>query len=443
VEVIIGNPPFLGGKRLRTGLGDAYVEALFHLYEGRVPPEADLVTYWFEKARGLVESKRAKRVGLLATQSIRAGVNLKALQHIKESGDIFMAWSDRPWVLDGAAVRVSMVGFDDGSAREKMLDGVPVKNINADLSGAIDISGARRLAENCEIAFQGPVKVGPFDIDNQTAKAMLVKPNPNGCPNSDVVRPTINGSDITRRSRQKWTIDFGELDEQSAALYEAPFEYVNANVRLVRERNRDRQRREAWWRLGRSGGDLKKAKSGKQRIVLTPRVAKHRLFAWADAEAVPDTRVYAFARDDDYFFGVLQSSIHETWSLKSCSWHGVGNDPTYNTSTCFDPFPFPWPPGKEPKDDPRVQDIAHAAKELVKNRDTWLNPPGAPATELKKRTLTNLYNQRPQWLEDAHQALDKAVLAAYGWPEDLSDADILERLLALNRERAGACSVGS
>jgi len=324
-----------------------------------------------------------------------------------------------------------------------MLDGVPVKNINADLSGAIDISGARRLAENCEIAFQGPVKVGPFDIDNQTAKAMLVKPNPNGCPNSDVVRPTINGSDITRRSRQKWTIDFGELDEQSAALYEAPFEYVNANVRLVRERNRDRQRREAWWRLGRSGGDLKKAKSGKQRIVLTPRVAKHRLFAWADAEAVPDTRVYAFARDDDYFFGVLQSSIHETWSLKSCSWHGVGNDPTYNTSTCFDPFPFPWPPGKEPKDDPRVQDIAHAAKELVKNRDTWLNPPGAPATELKKRTLTNLYNQRPQWLEDAHQALDKAVLAAYGWPEDLSDADILERLLALNRERAGACSVGS
>ena len=442
-DFIIGNPPFLGGKRLRTGLGDAYVEALFHLYADRVPPEADLVTYWFEKARGLVESKRAKRVGLLATQSIRAGANLKVLQRIKESGDIFMAWSDRPWVLDGAAVRVSMIGFDDGSERERMLNGVPAKNINADLSAALDFSGARRLPENREIAFQGPVKVGPFDIDDQTAKAMLVKPNPNGRPNSDVIKPTINGSDITRRSRQEWTIDFGELDEQSAALYEAPFEYVKANVKPVRERNRDRQRREAWWRLGRSGGDLKKAKSGKQRIVLTPRVAKHRLFTWADAETVPDTRVYAFARDDDYFFGVLQSRVHEIWSLKTCSWHGVGNDPTYNTRTCFDPFPFPWPPGKEPKDDQRVGTIADAAKKLVEKRDAWLNPAGASAAELKKRTLTNLYNQRPQWLEDAHRALDKAVLAAYGWPEGLSDIDILERLLALNRERAGASGVGS
>jgi type II restriction/modification system DNA methylase subunit YeeA len=167
------------------------------------------------------------------------------------------------------------------------------------------------------------------------------------------------------------------------------------------------------------------------------------LFTWADAEAVPDTRVYAFARDDDYFFGVLQSGVHEIWSLKTCSWHGVGNDPTYNTSTCFDPFPFPWPPGKEPKDDPRVGTIADAAMKLVQKRDAWLNPPGAAAAELKKRTLTNLYNQRPQWLEDAHRALDKAVLAAYGWPEDLSDTEILERQLALNRERAGASSVGS
>jgi type II restriction/modification system DNA methylase subunit YeeA len=443
VEVITGNPPFLGGKRLRTGLGDAYVEALFHLYESRVPPEADLVTYWFEKARGLLESKTAKRVGLLATQSIRAGANLKVLQRIKESGDIFMAWGDRPWVLDGAAVRVSMIGFDDGSERGRLLNGVPVRNINADLSAALDLSGARPLPENREIAFQGPVKVGPFDINNQTAKAMLVAPNPNGRPNSDVIKPTINGSDIARRGRQEWTIDFGELDEQSAALYEAPFEYVKANVKPIREKNRDRQRREAWWRLGRSGGDLKNAKSGKQRIVLTPRVAKHRLFTWAEAEAVPDTRVYAFARDDDYFFGVLQSNVHEIWSLKTCSWHGVGNDPTYNTSTCFDPFPFPWPPGKELKDDPRVRAIAAAAKKLVEKRDAWLNPPGASAAELKKRTLTNLYNQRPQWLEDVHRALDKAVLAAYGWPEDLSDTDILERLLALNRERAGACSVGS
>lgn len=206
------------------------------------------------------------------------------------------------------------------------------------------------------------MKVGPFDIDNETANAMLAKPNPNGQPNFDVIKPTLNGADITRRSRRVWTIDFGELDDRSAALYEAPFEYVRANVRPLREENRDRQRREAWWRLGRSGADFKKARSGKQRIVLTPRVAKHRLFTWADGDVIPDTRVYAFARDDDYFFGVLQSRVHEVWSLKTSSRHGVGNDPTYNTSTCFDPFPFPWPPGEEPKEDPRVIAIGNAAK---------------------------------------------------------------------------------
>src|SRR5688500_2425813 len=111
---------------------------------------------------------------------------------------------------------------------------------------------------------------------------MLKQPNPNGRPNSDIIKPTINGSDIAGRGRNEWTIDFGDLDQQDAALYEAPFEYVKGHVKPVRERNRDRQRRESWWRLGRSGGDLRNAKKGKRRIVLTPRVAKYRLFTWAD-----------------------------------------------------------------------------------------------------------------------------------------------------------------
>jgi hypothetical protein len=114
----------------------------------------------------------------------------------------------------------------------------------------------------------------------------------------------------------------------------------------------------------------------------------------------------------------------------------VGNDPTYNNTTCFETFPFPWPPGKEPKDDPRVEAIAEAARELVRLRDNWLNPPGASDAELKKRTLTNLYNQRPTWLDNVHRKLDEAVLDAYGWPHDLSDEEILARLLALNLERS-------
>ena len=152
---------------------------------------------------------------------------------------------------------------------------------------------------------------------------------------------------------------------------------------------------------------------------------------------LPDSRLYVFARDDDYFFGVLHSRIHEVWALATSSRHGVGNDPTYNNTTCFETFPFPWPPGQEPADDPRVEAIAQAARELVQLRDAWLNPPDASDADLKKRTLTNLYNARPTWLDNAHRKLDAAVFAAYGWPGDLPDDEILARLLALNLARAG------
>jgi len=148
--------------------------------------------------------------------------------------------------------------------------------------------------------------------------------------------------------------------------------------------------------------------------------------------------VFAFARGTDYFFGVLHSRVHEVWSLAKSSRHGVGNDPTYNNTTCFETFPFPWPLDQEPKDAPRIEAIAQAARELVEKRDRWLNPEGATEQELKKRTLTNLYNARPTWLDLAHRKLDQAVLEAYGWPHDLDDEEILEKLLALNLERAGA-----
>ena len=110
----------------------------------------------------------------------------------------------------------------------------------------------------------------------------------------------------------------------------------------------------------------------------------------------------------------------------------------YTPTTCFETFPFPWPPGNEPVDNPRVQAIAAAAKDLVEKRDRWLNSEGANEAELKKRTLTNLYNQRPTWLNLAHKKLDEAVLDAFDWPRDLSEEEILERLLALNLERASS-----
>jgi hypothetical protein len=170
------------------------------------------------------------------------------------------------------------------------------------------------------------------------------------------------------------------------------------------------------------------------RYVATPRHSKHRVFVWLGPEILPDSALVAFARADDYSFGILHSKIHELWALRQGT--QLEDRPRYTPTTCFETFPFPWPPGKEPVDDPRVQAIAAAAKDLAEKRDRWLNPEGASEAELKKRTLTNLYNQRPTWLDLAHKKLDQAVLDAYTWPHDLTDDQILERLLALNLERA-------
>jgi len=169
-------------------------------------------------------------------------------------------------------------------------------------------------------------------------------------------------------------------------------------------------------------------------------VAKHRIFAWLDGNVLADHQLIVFGRDDDYFFGVLHSRAHELWSLRMGTWLGVGNDPRYTPTTTFETFPFPWPPGTEPTSDPHVIAIAEAARELVALRDCWLNPPDLAEAELKKRTLTNLYNTRPTWLANAHAALDRAVLDAYAFPHDLGDDDLLARLLALNLERGQGIS---
>ena len=434
-DVIVGNPPFLGGKRMRSELRDEYVDDLFTLYRDRVPREADLVCYWFERTRKQIEAREIRRVGLLATNSIRGGANRRVLSRIKETGDIFFAESDRPWIHNGAAVRVSMVGFDDGSETMKVLDGVPAEVINSDLTGSLDLTEARILAENRRIAFQGPVVVGPFDISARMAQEMLtVIGNPNGRPNSDVIFPVVNASDIVRRSRGWYIVDFGQRSLEDAALYEGPFEHVRRHVKPLRDKNRDRQRREYWWRHGRAGTELRAALQHKRRQMATPRVAKHRLFAWLDPSTIVTDAVIAFARDDDYFFGVLHSRAHELWALRMGT--SLEDRPRYTPTTCFETFPLPWPPGEEPGGDPRVEAIAQAARVLDERRRNWLDPEGASEAELKKRTLTNLYNERPTWLANAHAALDRAVFAAYGWPPDIADEDVLANLLALNLERS-------
>lgn len=435
-DFIIGNPPFLGDKKMRGELGDEYVDSLRALYDGRVPGGADLVTFWFERARAQIQAGRAKRAGLLATNSIRMVGNRPVLERILESGGIFMAWSDRPWILDGAAVRVSIVGFDDGSQKERVLDGRLVSEIHADLTASANVASALPLPENAGLCFLGMMKGGPFDLTAEQARVMLAAPlNPNGRPNSDVVKRRIIARDIVQRGQDGWLIDFVDRSERDAALYELPFEYVKLHVKPLRDGNRDALMKQNWWLHGRSRPALRERIEGLGRYIVTPEVAKHRVFVWMSTDFVPDHTCHVIARPDDYAFGVVHSRLHEVWSLSQGAWMGVGNDPRYSSARTFETFPFPWPPGTEPKNSPIVETIAQAARELVAARDAWLSPPNATEAELKRRTLTSLYNALPAWLADAHRKLDEAVFAAYGWPPTLTDAELLERLLRLNHER--------
>ncbi len=436
---IVSNPPFLGGNKVRAELGDAYVETLWREYGASVGAFADLVCYFVERAREQMAAGKVQRVGLITTNSIRGGVNRQVIENIKRTTtptdqkvDLFMAWADRPWILEGAAVRISMLGFDANADEPRILDGHAVAAINADLTSTIDLTQARRLAENAGIGFMGIKKDAPFDIDDATAQAMLAaKGNPNGRPNSDVVKPWMNALDITRRPRNMWIIDFGVgMPMEEAALYEMPFEYVKQYCLPIRAISRDRLYRQNWWLHARPRPDLRQAMMPFSRYIATPCVSKHRLFVWLDATIVPDHALIAFARDDDYTFGVLHSHAHEIWALRLGT--SLEDRPRYTPTTTFETFPLPRPT------DAQREAIAEAARRLVAQRDAWLNPPEASEADLKKRTLTNLYNARPQWLINAHAALDHAVYAAYGWPAEISDDEILARLLAENLRRSAA-----
>ena len=485
-DAVVGNPPFVGDKKMRGELGDAYTEALRAAYKGRVPGGADLVCYWFEKARGQIEAGYLVRAGLVGTNSIRGGANREVLDRVSKTTRIFEAWADEPWVNNGAAVRVSLVGFGH-SAQSPQLDGVHVDAVATDLTSqndgaSSDMTAAQRLRECAGASFMGVTKSGPFDIAAHVAVVLLSSPNPHGQSNSLIVKPSMNGSDVVRRPRGEWVLDFGALLEDAAALFEAPFAHASRHIRPVRLQSKTEKNREFWWRFERRRPEMYAAFARLPRYVATSAVAKHRLFVWLASSVLPDHALIVTARADDTTFGLLHSRFHELWSLRMCTWMGKGNDPRYTPTTCFETFPFPAgltpaatahqrtetlesgaqiPADLTPEVRAQAQAIAQAAHRLVTLRNTWLNPPewtervpevvplgmttspypdrivAKPGFEaqLAQRTLTKLYNQRPAWLAQARAALDTAVAAAYGWADygaDTSDDDILRRLLSLN-----------
>ena len=526
-DVVIGNPPFLGDKKMRGELGDAYTETLRKTYAGRVPGGADFVCYWFEKARAALASQALSAAGLVATNSIRGGANRKVLDAIVRDSRIYEAWSDEPWVNEGAAVRVSLVAFGD-TTLSPQLDGIASERIGADLREA-DLTStlddrARTLTENRGVSSQGAVLVGDFDVPAEVARNWLQQPNPHGKSSSEVLRPLTNGKDITSRSRGMWVVDFNRREHVEASLFELPFQHVQLHVKPMRANNPRPVRRDRWWIHGEHGGGWRAASAQINRYISTSQVSKHRFFVWQPTIVWPHQTVISFARADDTTFGILHSRFHELWSLRMGT--SLEDRPRYTPTTCFETFPFPAgltpadtahqrtetlasgaqipadlpatmalpaaapPADSKPNHPPALAGKAPAAHQTIATRDAaiaiaeaahrldtlrqnWLNPPEwtrsvpevvplgmaespypdrieprpglseADAKALQKRTLTNLYNQRPAWLAQAHEALDAAVAAAYGWADytpAMSDDDILRRLLALNLARAGAAA---
>lgn len=468
VDVIVGNPPFLGDKRMRSELGAEMTARIRACYEGRVPGGADLVLYWFEKARAQIEAKRCEAAGLVATNSIRGGANRRVLDRIVESTRIFRAWGDEPWVNEGAAVRVSLVCFGNGSTT--ILDGRPVLEIHADLTAtdggqtsSSDLTAAQPLTENEGVAFSGITKKGKFDLTRiEAIELLLCGGNPHEKPNSDVITPWMNGDAVTGRNPESWIISFGERTEDEARCYEAPYSRVALLVKEQRLATGSPAEKRDWWKLGRRAPTMFDAIARLERFMVTPETAKHRVFTWMRPRIIPDKNLVVIARSDETTFGVLHSRFHELWALRMGT--SLEDRPRYTSKTTFRTFPFPT--GMTPADTaagaptgPQADAIAAAARRLNELRENWLNPaewvdripevvPGYPdriipkpghEAELKKRTLTNLYNLRPAWLDSAHKTLDTAVAAAYGWADytaDMPDDEILRRLLALNLQRA-------
>ncbi len=442
-DAIVGNPPFLGADRMRGLMGPAYTEAVRTLYKDRVPGKANFVCYWFEKARAHIAAGKATRAGLVGSSTIRQAASRPVLERIVETGRIYCAWSDLPWINDGANWNVSFVCFDGlHGTTGAILDGLPVEQITADLTasgagGAGNLTDAKPLPQNQDKSFFGFLLAGKdFAVDDAVARAWLLDANPNGKPNTDVLKPLYTG-DLFGRWRGRWVIDFGiTMSEQDAAQYTKPFDHLVSKIKAERQKNARAGRAKYWWRLGETRPGMRRALDGLNGYIATVETAKHRIFVPMSKDQAPEHSLIVIARDDSVTLGVLSSRIHLAWA--DAKKGNLEDRPRYNSKQCFDTFPFP--DGMTPdlpkaalEANPLACSIAAAASSLHEQRVNALKAPGA--------TLTKLYNANPTWLQNAHATLDRTVAAAYGWAdwaEGLPDTEIVRRLLALNLARSMA-----
>ena len=459
-DFIVGNPPFIGTARMREDLGDGYAETLRAAYPD-VPESADFVLYWWHKAAELARTGKVKRFGLITTNSLRQTFARRVVQaQLSATPPLSLAFAipDHPWVdtAEGAAVRIAMtVGAagdhagellevtdeqpqDDGS--EKVTLRAQRGKISADLTVGADVSSAVSLQSNDALACPGVKLHGSgFIVTPEEAKALGLGKTP-GLANH--IRPYRNGKDLTDEPRGVMVVDlFGLTVDEVRERFPAVYQHVLTRVKPERDANNRATYRDNWWIFGEPRRDFRPALTGLRRFIGTTETAKHRFLQFLDGEILPDNMVIAIALDDPFYLGVLSSRIHVVFALAA---GGTLEDrPRYNKSRCFDPFPFPL--------------CNEAERERIRNPAEELDAHRKRVQAQHGLTLTGLYNVLAKLranepltdkeklihdqglvsvLKQLHDDLDAAVFAAYGWPATLTDAEILERLVALNAERA-------
>ena len=467
-EFIVGNPPFVGSQKMREYLGAGYTEALREAYDDEVPGSADLVMFWWHKAAEKVRSGKAERFGFITTNSAHQKHNRAVMgQHLaaKPPVSIVYAVRDHPWTYDpgGAAVRIAMTvgaaGEQEGRlamvTREEKNDEVGqsvelverVGTIWPDLEIGADVAGAMPLEANRDLAFMGVKLVqarrGPgFVISHEDAERFGL----GRLSGAEQRFPRFkNGSDVTQTDRDVRVIDFFGLTALEAReQYPDAYQHVLTYVKPFRDQNNDEWRREHWWLHGRSIENFRASVSGLSRYIATSETSKHRLFTFLDADVLPDGALIAICLDDAFHFGVLTSSIHVTWALRAGGRHGIGNDPRYNSTRTFQPFPFPVASVAQQDAIRQLGEAIHEHRETRKSAhpDLALTAiynvldalrEGAPLSDRERE----VYDAGAVGiLRELHDELDAAVADAYGWPAGLTDAEIVGRLVDLNAARA-------
>ncbi|WP_374682871.1 class I SAM-dependent DNA methyltransferase [Accumulibacter sp.] len=469
-DYIVGNPPFIGNKRMRDALGDGYVEALRRACND-VPDTADFVMYWWDHAAQLVRDAKARAFGLITTNSLRQTLNRQITKrHLEAESPLALAFGipDHPWVdnANGAAVRIAMtvgvrapadgtlaivtkeVPFQDGEI-DVQLQAQPGE-VHADLTAGAKVGASGKLAANQNLCFQGMNLVGKgFRLSPDELRSLGY--DDEDLP--DVVKPHRNARDMMQAGKDCFVIDFfGFTAEQARSTDPALYQWLLDRVKPERDHNNRESRRRNWWLFGEPVGRLRNAWSGLSQVVLTPETSKHRLFVFQPLPFCPDHKLYAVCTSDAFVLGVLSSNVHSTWALRA---GGTLEDrPTWTNTTCFLTFPFP---AANPDQAARIRDLAEQLDAHRKRQQA------AHAT----LTLTGMYNVLEKLrrgevltakekaiheqglvsvLKTLHDELDAAVLDAYGWSDlraaladpaqkDAASETLLVRLVALNAER--------